>query len=460
MWRKELTNKKNTLAFIIFYLFQYLIVDISNGHFAYPVLFDAVVFIGVYLSYVFNYRRENILCVEFLMLPLAFIGLFFRDLILPNVVDNFSFSFITNSIVEQKSHLVQMIAYLTLILGCIKGNEYARITNSSADRQFNRYVNYKFVVYVISIILLLLIIYDYRSGTFTSWFYYSNRDLMDVDDRNRGLGHLTCLFTAGAMADIANLRQLGVSTYKEYFIKCNKLFISEWVLISVLLYLSGNRNEMLLIVLPLVIAFSICIKKISNKVILIALVIGAFFMVVSGLTRQEGVITFSGNELDLLSFTRDFAPLAYNTDFLISYTDMNGYLFFKDIPATLLSGIPVIGPMIINSISSLTDFAASAVLTTESAGTFSGMGTSLVGDLYYTAGIIWVIVFMYIFGYTMSKLYYSEKSIGIYKLSFYSFMVANSIYYVRSAWAFPITIIEYVFVIIFLLSFLFRKKTV
>lgn len=433
------------------------IIDISGSTLVkYPVIVDAVFFMLIYLFYILAYRKNNIMCFEVLALPVAFIGIFFKDLILPLVVDDFSFSFNTAELNELKSKDLQLLAYGLLLLGCCHGDKIIKNPDDYSHDNKTTIYKYGWFIWVLSGILLLLIINDYRTGVFNSWFYYSNRAYMDVDDRNQGLGHLTCLLVAASIVDIIRLREKGVSDLRGYLINCNKLFIGEWGFISALLFFSGNRNEMLLIVLPLVVAYSICIQKVSNRIILYAMFAGAVLMALVGLTRMDGV-SMDGSGLDLLSFTRDFAPLSYNGDYLVQYADTHGHTWFKEVPVMLLSGVPYIGPLLIGLLN-LEVPTASATLTTESVGTAAGMGTSLIGDLYYTAGAIWVMAFMYAIGVIMTRLYHSNKNIGPYKLALYSYMVGNAIYYVRSSWAFPITIVEYVFVILFIGTLFSKRK--
>ena len=418
-----------------------------------PVIVDIVLYLLFYVSYLIIYRRENILCFELMALPIAFIGLFFDDIIYPFSSDISSFFSVGNQFVKNKSEDIQMMAFFIFLAGCETGNRYRIKQKDSIVR--NNYVSYDMLIHIITTVLLLLIVYDYITGVFSTWFYYSNSDIMDVDDRNQGLGHLTCLLLAATGVEIVRLRNKGVNSLKFFLKKINKLYLVEWIFISFLLVYSGNRNEMLLIALPLIVGYTVCVKKIPNRTILLAGAAGVVLMVLVGMTRKEEV-SFSGSQLKGISFVIDFADLGYNTDYLIDYTDKNGTTNFKDLPSFLLSGIPYIGNVIIKALD-MKGVEASASLTTDSVNSSSGLGTSLIGDLYYSAGSLWVVVFMYFLGYSLSRLYHSDKNINIYLLVFYSYMVANSVYYVRSAWAFPITVIEYAFTIIFLGSLVCRK---
>ena len=453
---------KSLLFLCFFYYFAQYLFDIDGEGSLNPLFIDMPLFVGFYIAYLVLYRKRNVLCFELMALPVAFLGLFFDDIIYPFSPELSSFFSISDIHSKIKSEDIQMASFFALLLGGTIGNDHNIIKKTQEIASVGKSeVNYNFLINIVAGILLLLIVYDYVTGIFSSWFYYSNADVMDVEDRSQGLGHLTCLLLAASSIEVVRLRDKGVTDLKMFIRKINKIFVVEWIFVSFLLYISGNRNEMLLILLPLIVAYTVCIKKLSNKSLFISGAIGVVLMAIAGMTRQDKV-SLTGSQLGVLSFTRDFADLGYNTDFLVDYTDKNGATYFQGFYGTLLSVIPYLGSVILNAIN-YKPVDASATLTTESVTASSGLGTSLIGDLYYTAGFAWVVVFMFLLGYVMSRLYHADKSLNIYWLVFYSYMVANAVYYIRSSWSFPITVIEYAFIIIFLGSMFFRvnkKKAV
>lgn len=438
---------------LVFYFINYLLIltgVISSRH---SVIFDAVVYVGAFISYMWIYRRENLLCFELMAMPIGFIGLFFLDIISDFVPLLTRFYDVGNDLIKEKSATLQMIAWLSFILGCIVASD----KGANHYRPQNKTINYNAFLILLTGIILLLIFYDYVSGTFNTWFFYENSDTMERDDRNEGLGHLTCLLVAASIVDIVRLRGMGVDSFWTYLKKSNKLFLIEWGFISFLLIISGNRNEMLLIAFPLVVAFSKCIKQISNKLLLLGAAAGVLLMVFIGSSRQQGVSAEEAS-FESANFFVDFAVLGYDCDYMVKYTDQHNPIYFKDLPGFILSGIPVLGHRILDFVG-YEPPERSSNLATDSVGSTSGLGTSLIGDLYYGAGFLWVVLFMYSFGYTMSRLYHSDRNINKYHLLFYSYMVANAVYYVRSQWGFPIGTIIYCYIILFLGEIIFRTKT-
>lgn len=437
---------------IVFYLCQYFAEVFGLGVISYPITIDVTIFLFFSIWYLWLYRKHNLLCFEIMALPIAFLGLFFQDFITPFIPEA-NFHSISDPFIRMKSADLQMIGYMSFFVGCSFANRLKRGFNIN-DK--TRHYNYKAFLYSIIFLTIIVIFYDYVTGVFHKWFLYSNLETLDKEDKSEGLGLLTDLIIIMTLIDIIRLKEAGVNTFKGFVKNSNKLCIAIWLLISALLLISGNRNEMLLVFLPYVVAYTVCIHPIKSRHIIIALFIGVFLMVASGTTRHEG-FGVSGGVYNLLTLTVDFSNLGYDCDFLIQHTDKVGSTYFKEIPMVLLSGLPFIGHRIVEFLG-LEGVVASADLTTESVGSISGLGTSLIGDLYYSSGMLWILIYMYIFGYFMSRLYYSDKNVSIYFLFIYSYMVANAVYYIRSSWSFPITRIEYVCVIILVGRLLFKNR--
>ena len=440
---------------LICYVVNYLLIVLGYIKTRHSVMLDAIVYVGLFVPYFWKYRRENILCFEFMAMPIGFIGLFFQDIILGYLPLITRYYYITDDAIKEKSATLQMIGWISFLLGSVKTYNKKTIKKHIITKVR---VDYNRLIYLLTGVLLLLIIYDSYSGVFDTWFYYSNQDIIERSDRNQGLGHLTALILAASVVDIIRLRDLGVNSFKLFVLKCNKLLIAEWGFLSFLLLISGNRNEMLLILLPLVVSYTICIQKISNKILIIVFSVGIFLMVLSGSSRHEGVSIDNAN-FNTENFIIDYAVLGYDCDYMVKYTDQHQMTYMKVLPGSILSGIPVVGTWLIG----LIDYpfpVSSSALCTESVGSNSGLGTSLIGDLYYNAGFLWVLIYMFLFGYFMSYLYKSDRNINIYLLMFYSYNVANAVYYVRSQWAFPLTIIEYSAIVVLIGSLFLRKQSI
>ena len=84
----------------------------------------------------------------------------------------------------------------------------------------------------------------------------------------------------------------------------------------------------------------------------------------------------------------------------------------------------------------------------------SGVGTSLLGDVYYTGSIIGLLLFYYLLGRLISHIYNIlryKKIYNIWYLVIYSQLFSFVVYYPRAEWSKPIRPIAFACIIIFLL---------
>lgn len=468
---KQYIGKSRTLQYVLvllflLYLVEYISLVIFNIIvFSYPTPVDLIIAIGCSSWYFLQYRRNNILCFELLFLPIFILASFYSDIVFSfiNYVEGggiggaFS-NAITNSVVLKKSQLVRMVALLLFLLGCIKGNKLKK--NASESWRFPAkymHVDYRLMIQVLSILLVLELILNYLNGNFSTWFSYEFG--LSEDERNRGLGRIEAICLISTIVEFTRLASIGVSSFKKTIAKINKLYLLEIAFVSALLILSGNRNEMLLICLPAIVAYSVFIRPIPCKVILTGMVVGFVMMVYSGATRQGN--TFSSDKMDLYSTTKDFSLVQINCDFLIKHTDDGNLHLFETLPASVLAGIPFVGPFIINALG--LDFSSqSTYITTDNLAAWegTGLGTSLVGDLYYNAKLPFVIIFMFFIGYAVSRSYIRltiERRYNLWVLVFYIYMVSNAVYFVRQQWDFPIHDMIYAIILLSVLYYFFKR---
>ncbi len=426
-----------------------------------PAIFHIAVYLVLYFYYLFTFRKANLLCFEFIFLAVYFLGMFFEELIPDEILDFFigvggsRLYMITDPIIIYKSFLSQMIGYLIFLFGCYKANTKKYVKQNNTIVNNSNLSSIGTIVYVLVAIILLFLVYYYVTGVFNSWFAYSDESILN-EERNQGVARLTDLTLTVTVLELLRLNKRGVSNFLGFLRHTNKLYILEVLFISSLLLLSGNRNEMLLIFLPVVVGYSVFIKKISNRLLLVGICIGILVMIFSGLTRQSGDLL--GAQFDLISSVQDFSLVGVDCTYLIKYTDSHDYIYFANFPLFILSGIPFIGPLIIHTMD--LGFMSSSRLTTlamSSNGT--GLGTSLVGDLYYNGGILFVILFMFLFGYLVSYLYNKFNYCGctnMFLALIYLYTISNSVYYVRQIFDFPISTIVFSSILIVTLFYIFN----
>lgn len=453
---------------LIWYAVVYVVYAISDWRYdGYTSYIDMVVFLFLAVAYFVIYRKKDVLCFEVMFIPVFFLGIFFTEVVLAGMdIAGSGIGGMMNNVVTQssyilKSRIIQMLAFIVFLLGCVKSNS-AKIKEPYTWNNYKvmgQDIEFKTVTVILSLILLVILIYDYSTGKFSTWFAYE-LGLSD-EERNQGLGHISAFCLMMTVTEFSRLSKNNIKNLGMFIRKCNPLYLIEIGLVSLLLLISGNRNEMLLIFLPMVFAYNIFIHKIKSKYIWLGFAAGVVVMIYVGLTRQGD--DFDSQERNLYSATRDYSVLGYNCTYLIKYTDEHKPCSFAGLPFTLLSGVPVAGPAIIG-LTGLEYKNTSSKLTTEgmtSVYSDTGLGTSLVGDLYYQAKLPFVIIFMFLFGYFMSRMhnrFLYEKKYNMVLLLIYLYMSSNAVYYIRQMWDFPIKDFIYDSILLGVLCLIFTSK--
>ena len=365
-------------------------------------LFLAITVVDVVL-YLYFYRRDNLCCFEFIFFFLYIISVFFQELIINNIVDDFNVTSVLgysfNDRDSNVSILVQSSGLLIFILGAILGDK--SVLCQKKKGVWRKPVNLSASVNILGVLTGVYIVFLYLTGTIRSWFQYSGGD---ENYSNLDIVYLTSLFLPMTILEFYRLSDIKCDNIMSLLRRINKIYLVEILMIFLLLLVSGNRNESLLIIVPAVYSYSIFINKITNTNFFTLLFVGALVMILIGLTRQEGSSsdTIASSEVGLYESSRDFVFVDINTTYLIQYTDKEGPIYFKNGVLNIISIVPFLGTIVKVAFDIDYDIRSPEVTTLglqNSVNMNTGLGTSLIGDLYYTAGFLFVILFMFFLGW-------------------------------------------------------------
>lgn len=452
---KQINIFRNALLTSFFVLMAMYLVCIYSSLGSLPRLPFLLFSIVISLCYLLLYRSNSLFCFESFFLFIYILSTFFNEIVIENLPDSsvvsaafFNTSFSSN--IENKGLLLDTICLVSFLLSSVNVNE--KPLNGLTRNGFLINRNLTPSIYILSLFIGVYILYLWRSGVISTWFQYV-QDIANYS--NTEIVFLTMMFLALTSLEFSRLSGVKCRSMSDFFKEVNKLYLFEILFISFLLLISGNRNECLLIILPMLICYHIFIKPFDNKQFIIVLIVGVVLMAAIGLTRQTG--SFSSLDKDAISIyevTRDFASVDNNTKYLIDYTDRSSPVGIKNAMLCLFSSVPFLGGLI-TSVTGLENDTRTTELTTQgmqvSSNMDSGLGTSLLGDLYYTGGGIFAISFMYLFGFLIAILYRRftlEKKYSIWYLVVYLFMFSNVIYVLRAEWTMPFRYIGFSFVII------------
>ena len=149
---------------------------------------------------------------------------------------------------------------------------------------------------------------------------------------------------------------------------------------------------------------------------------------------------------------------------LLSILMQNGPAYFTNPFLHLCSSVPFLGGIVVGAFD-IESTVSSAVLVTDlyqaRSNMHSGLGTSLIGDLYNTAKLPWVMFYLAILGYFLSDSYrkaYEGKTIGAYQLFIYVLLFSDSLYMMRSEWYSLFRYMGFTIIIFVVLKLIFFKN--
>lgn len=469
---RRYSNKFHIFPIAIFVALLGLYVSLSLTSFAH-VQINRFAYLAMCIVmsilYLLHYRRKTLFCYETLFFSLYILCVFFADIVLNNIESNTIVSslFYTSfsNEVENKGMIIQMLGFYGFMSAASLNNyrngyiEEDELWISSSDLYSS--VNYKRASTVMSIIVALYIVYLYFMGVFATWFHYSG----NVSNyTNIEIVYCTMLCLVLSITELTKLNKQGCRSFGEFIRFSNKLCVFDIVLIFGLLLISGNRNESLLILLPAIVGYSSLISKITNRQFFIGLIAGVIVMTFIGVIRHFGFSQTNEVEFSLYEATRDFGLVDINTRYLINYVDQHGPIFFGNAIMILFSSVPFLGG-IIASITGFTMDTRSTQLTTDgmqfSYNMDSGLGTSLIGDLYYTGSFLFVLIFMIAFGWFVSSMhnrFVIKKIYNPWLLIFYIFNFANVAYFIRAEWTMPFRYLGFACLIFFFITLICKKQ--
>ena len=257
------------IILIVFYFVELVTLVVSNNQILpIPSFINMFLLLGLYIWYMIQYRRNNILCFELVFIPLFALCLVFEDLILVLATTSVSGAFDNlqgGDSLHFKSMCVNMLGILFFMLGlCVANNKKYIVRSGYINLKVNNInLAYGFLSSLLSIFVTILFLYAYFTGAIKTWFQYG--DGVSFVESNLYVGTLTRYLLMCTIFEFAKLSQDGVDNFKFFLRKSNKIYLLDIVVTSGLLIVSGNRGEALQILFPFIVAYSIFIRTLEKK---------------------------------------------------------------------------------------------------------------------------------------------------------------------------------------------------
>lgn len=391
-------NYSTGVVSLLFYLLMNIWYFRAKENFS-LVSYEFFFFISFFLS-----------CIVFPLLPLDDSEVFWITKIAGDLSDTSKWRFFNLSLVGYYSYLL-----------CL---QVTRASNNNLDRVRSMYLSDDFVT-IANILALLSIVYFYIKGGFNVLKRYTGEESYFLE-YGSALAYITMFYTVGSVAVVRKISHYSKVNFSSFLSTKNSLFLLNSFLILPILLLSGYRSLFMQLVLPLIYLYILFIKKINNKQLLFLFAIGFLAMLMVGILRV-GEKANSGH--DIVYFLRDFAMEDVAGIWLVDYTDRNGPTGGSNALLSIVSFIPFLGGLL-QSILGESYFALSSSLffTFSFDTNGSGLGTNIIGDLYYTFGYSGVVLMMGFLGFFVKKMSYHGS---IYSLVCYALLIGNSVFSTR-----------------------------
>lgn len=440
-------------------LFIFILEFIFGAYYITNSSLCIVFYIVCSILFILQNRKASIVCPELLFFLFSFIIFFYKEI----VIDNVEFISTLFSQFSDKQYVrgrcLNMIAFFSYLLGA----SMQSCKHFDCDRrlnvitQINIEIMSRYFPYILTVFLILSILL----GKISLVNHYANAG---IDFSNTYIVFYTVLYVVNTTAEFIRLNNIGVLDFRQFIAKVNRIYFFQSIIFIFILLNIGYRSGVILCILPIILCYSLMICRISFRYFFLILLSGIFFMVIVGYVR-------SGDEISSDSFTvydsfRDFGPAYLTNTGLISYTDIHGALGIGMGLRTLFSSVPFLGgiiDVIFPSSYSIDD--QSAVLATklfqERNNLGSGLGTSLVGDLYFSGHLFWVVAYMFTIGNILSYCYdkiFVKRQIGIYSMILYIWMFSYSVFLTRAEWYSYFRYIGFSWIIIYVLKYIYTKK--
>ena len=377
--------------------------------------FAPAFFIITGVWYMMRNRKDSLFCPELLFFVFGFINTFFTLIVsdVPQEEVRF-FDMFTEDIVRKSN---------SLSLICLSSFSIAiELANLKVKRSVYKVTNNGFrniptnLIFYLNVFTIILIIYTFLTGLYSAAFKYAQTG----NSGSEGSFYLmftivTALLLVTTICEFIRLKNMSIRfSYKSQFMffrkNVNKTYLFNIMLVSLFLLLTGNRNDMMMILLPVIILYHFFIEKFDNKRFLAFFGIGFCIMFLIGMTRTDEFEGQSvGDNISLYYALRDFSAANIDQLFLVQYGETHAVAGLEYGLKVTVASIPFLSGVFIGN-EGFEDAATknSNNLTTammnEGGG---GMGTSLFGDLYFCGGVIFAVIYMFILGYYIASAYSS-----------------------------------------------------
>jgi oligosaccharide repeat unit polymerase len=447
-----------------FFTVDFAVADVFTTALTHTILF--LVSAGLFL----RYRRKNyFLSFELFFFIVFFLVTYSFPLMAFNEDDLLLLVDISPYLVNKALYL-STLGFMSYLIGASVFSKPYReeLKTTTYDLESIDFVK---LAYIFNRIGFLLMIFFFIIDGPTLVVRYNN-ETMEVSG-GYVLPYVRVILIISTLFELSRLAKMGIHSFKETLLNISVFYLLNISLLLLFFLVTGYRSEFLVLALTLVVAYSVLIQPVPKVVLFSGVFIGFWVMALMkffrgfndvdvGELQSDGAFTMIG----LLS--EFYIPSSTLYEF-IQYVEVNGPTYGTNTMLHILSFVPYLQSVVVRLFGlevTSPEFLTSSEFISDyilGADRSWGLGTHVIGDLYYSFGLPGVIVLMLLMGMVVSLLterMIYRKQFSMVLILIFIVLTAQSFFFSRVEFFRPVRDLGLIFWIVMITKYTlgFRKK--
>mgnify|MGYP000865101269 CR=1 FL=1 len=448
-------------------LFIYLMVSYFTVDFAVAGVFPtavlcSVIFLGAAYLFLRNRRRHYFLSFELFFFFVFFLVTYTFPLMAFNEDDLLLLVDISPYLVNKAVYL-STLGFMSYLLGATLLSKPHQEERDEWKFNFEKYDLPK-AAYLFNRITSVFVLLFFLVDGATLVMRYSN----ETTEVTGGyiLPYVRVLFIISTVLEFSRLSWSQVATLRDTLQSVSLFYLFNIVSLLPFFLVIGYRSEFLVLALTVFVVYAMFIKPINKGLILILVVAG--FWVMALLKFFRGFNDVDVNELQgegaftmIGIFSEFYIPSSTLYEFVF-YVDANGPTYGTNTLLHVLAFVPFLQSLVVKlfgidvsapAYQTSSDFISNYILGEDRSW---GLGTHVIGDLYYTFGFSGVVIAMFVMGiivsYLTERIIY-RKQFNLVSVLFFIVLTSQSFFFSRVEFFRPVRDLGLIFFIMLIARF-------
>lgn len=421
------------------------------------------IYVITIILFLVKYRKKTLFNPEFLFsIVFLFCTFLYLPLLYNSGIDTFIFqelSFESNLNLIRSQSIAALSIQFYLLGAVLASKKKTRKVKQRFSDKDTTFIKKRKVFHAITTIIIIL---SMIGGGWKIIYRYTDKSV-GLNEIGGLFSYITIFLVVTSVLEFLYLRKKNVSRLKLALTHLSRLYLFNILFMTLLYLFAGYRSAVFPLLIPVVFLYDVYVKKI-NKAVLITMFIGAFvLMSVMKETRAGKSVMITDNIFSVEYIGGDFTSANKAMYYLIDHTDKHGSQQGQNAILQMVSFIPFAQNILINFFGFEPSDSSSRFVTEGLNVYWSGLGTHVVGDLYYSFGLLGALFCMFIFGFVTSVLYLKSLEAGtikVWEITVYLLILGNSIMFSRVEFFYFVRNIGFAIIIIWLFNKLLKLKRV